>query len=79
MRELCEARDIPYQMEVLPLGGTDTAAMQRSGSGAAVGCISVPTRYAHSVIETAHPTDIEASIRLTAALIETCERDQFAL
>jgi len=79
MRELCEARGIPYQIEVLPFGGTDTAAIQRAGSGAAAGCISVPTRYAHSVIETAHPSDIEASIRLTAALIETCEHRQFAL
>ena len=79
MRELADVRDIPYQMEILPRGGTDTAAIQRAGSGAAAGCISVPTRYGHSVIETTHPDDIEASIALTAALIETCEKDQFAL
>jgi len=79
MRELCEARSIPFQMEILTRGGTDTAAIQRAGSGAAAGCISVPTRYGHSVIETTHPADIEACIQLTAALIETCEKDQFAL
>jgi endoglucanase len=79
MRELCEEREIVYQMEILPRGGTDTAAIQRAGTGAAAGCISVPTRYGHSVIETTHPDDIEASIALTAALIETCERDQFKL
>ena len=79
MRELCEARKIPWQMEVLPKGGTDTAAIQRGGSGAAAGCISVPTRYVHSVIEMVHPDDVDASIRLMAALIETCEKDAYRL
>ncbi len=79
MRELCEERDIPHQMEVLPRGGTDTAAIQRGGKGAAAGCISVPTRYVHSVIETVHPDDVDASIRLMAALIETCGKDDFLL
>jgi endoglucanase len=79
MRELCEQREIPYQMEVLPRGGTDTAAIQRGGSGAAAGCVSVPTRYGHSVIEMIDPGDVQACIDLTTALIETCTRDQFAL
>jgi putative aminopeptidase FrvX len=79
MRECCEERGIPWQMEVLPRGGTDTAAIQRGGAGAAAGCISVPTRYVHSVIEMVHPIDVQASIDLLAALIETCEADQFKL
>ncbi len=79
MRETCEKRKIPWQMEVLPRGGTDTAAIQRAGGGAAAGCISVPTRYVHSVIEMLHPTDIQASIDLLAALIEDCEEGQFKL
>ncbi len=79
MRELCVEREIPHQMEVLPRGGTDTAAIQRGGSGAAAGCVSVPTRYGHSVIEMVDPGDVQACIDLTAALIETCTRDQFTL
>ena len=79
MRETCEKREIPWQMEVLPAGGTDTAAIQRAGKGAAAGCISVPTRYVHSVIEMIHPDDVRASIDLMAALIEECEADQFKL
>jgi tetrahedral aminopeptidase len=77
MRTACEARRIPWQMEVLPQGGTDTAAIQRAGAGAAAGCISVPTRYVHSVIEMVHPRDVQASIDLMAALIEECEDGQF--
>ncbi|MCB1161058.1 M42 family peptidase, partial [bacterium] len=72
-------RKIPWQMEVLPAGGTDTAGIQRSGKGAAAGCISVPTRYVHSVIEMIHPTDVQASIDLMAALIEESTPDKFRL
>ncbi len=79
MRQLCEDRSIPYQMEVMPRGGTDTAAIQRAGTGAAAGCVSVPTRYVHSVIEMIHPDDVAASIALTTALMESCTKDQFAL
>jgi putative aminopeptidase FrvX len=79
MRDLCGRRGIPWQPEVLPRGGTDTAAIQRFGGGAAAGCISVPTRYVHSVIEMVHPGDVQASIDLLAGLIEECERDQFRL
>ncbi len=79
MRETCSARDIPFQIEVLPRGGTDTSAIQRGARGAAAGCISVPTRYGHSVIEMIHPDDVQACIDLLTALFQDCEKDQFAL
>lgn len=79
MRETAEERGIPWQMEVMPRGGTDTAAIQRGGGGAAAGCISVPTRYVHSVIESVHPGDVQAAIDLMAALVEECEAEQFRL
>jgi len=77
MRRLCEERQIPWQMEVLPFGCTDTAAMQRSGGGAVAGCISVPCRYVHSVVEMLHPDDVVASIRLLAALFEEAEEGAY--
>jgi endoglucanase len=79
MRETCAERGIPYQLEVLPRGGTDAGAMQRAGRGAAAGCISVPSRYVHSVIEMIHPKDVQASIDLLVALMETCEPGMFRL
>jgi endoglucanase len=69
LREVAERKKIPYQMEVLPKGGTDTAAIQRAGTGAPAGCISIPTRYVHSVIEMCHKKDIQASISLLAAFL----------
>ena len=62
-------RKIPYQMEVLPKGGTDTAAIQRFGGGPPAGCISIPCRYVHSVIEACHRKDVQASIDLLAGFL----------
>ncbi|NNE42834.1 MAG: M42 family metallopeptidase [Gemmatimonadetes bacterium] len=69
LRAVAEKKKIPYQMEVLPKGGTDTAAIQRNGGGAPAGCISIPCRYVHSVIEMCHKKDIEGSINLLAAFL----------
>lgn len=70
--DLAEAKKIPYQMEILPRGGTDAGAIQLAREGAAVVTLSVPTRYVHSVVEAAHVDDIEAAIKLLAAFLESC-------
>jgi len=65
MKELASKNDIPFQMEILPAGGTDTAALQRYSKGGSIaGAISIPTRYLHQVIETAHKEDIKHCIDL---------------
>ncbi len=77
LRKIAEEREIPHQMEVLPRGGTDTAALQRAGKGAAVGCLSIPTRYVHSVIEMCHKRDVAATIDLLKAFVETAHKENF--
>jgi endoglucanase len=69
LRDVAERKRIPHQLEVLPKGGTDTAAIQRAGQGAPAGCISIPCRYVHSVTEMCHKKDIQASIDLLAAFL----------
>ena len=70
MEATAEAKEIPYQLELLTAGGTDTAAMQKAGPGAIAGCLSIPCRYVHSVIEMCHEKDVKATIDLLAALIQ---------
>ncbi|MCS7083192.1 MAG: M42 family metallopeptidase [Bacteroidetes bacterium] len=68
---VAEVHQIPYQLDVSPAGGTDTAGIQYlSGDGVIAGCLSTPTRYVHSVTEMAHVADIQASIRLLARTLE---------
>lgn len=62
--------NIPYQLEVLEAGGTDTQSMQLAGAGSHAGCISIPTRYIHSPVETVDLKDVEACEKLLTALVE---------
>jgi len=78
LKRLAEERSIRYQLEVLARGGTDTAALQRSGKGAAAGCLSIPTRYVHSVIEMCHKDDVEAAVSLLVAFLENAHKESFA-
>ena len=79
MRQTANKHGGPWQSEILPAAGTDTAALQRSGKmGAITGCISIPTRHIHSVIETAHKGDIEASIDLLVHCLEDLDSYDFS-
>jgi endoglucanase len=68
MKTLAKDEKIPYQLEILTYGGTDTASMQLAGEGCRAGCISIPTRYIHSAVETIDEKDVKAAIDLTVAL-----------
>jgi endoglucanase len=79
LRALAERRQIPYQMEILPHGGTDAAALQRARQGAPAVTISTPCRYVHSPVEMVHRRDVEASIALLVAFLEEARPELFAL
>ncbi|MFU8796948.1 MAG: M42 family metallopeptidase [Dehalococcoidia bacterium] len=79
LMNLAEERSIPYQLEILPRGGTDAGAIQPAREGVAVVTISVPARYVHTVVETSHKADIEAAINLLVAFLETCHQADLRL
>lgn len=71
MKEVANRHEIKWQPELLPAGGTDTSALQKMTAGGAItGCVSIPTRHIHQVIETAHKQDIEGSISLLTQCIQ---------
>lgn len=72
MVRVAEENNIPYQMEVLEFGGTDSGAIHLTREGVPSGVISIPTRYVHSTIEMASKKDIMNSIKL---LIKVLEKD----
>ncbi|WMT57411.1 M42 family metallopeptidase [Truepera radiovictrix] len=67
---LAEERGVPYQLEVLPLGGTDAGAIQRSRKGVATLTLSIPSRYVHTVTEMVAKRDVEASLALLKAYLQ---------
>lgn len=66
------AQAIACQRQVRSRGSSTNAwAMRQAGVGAAVALISVPLRYMHSAVETVSLSDVENSIRLLQASLET--------
>lgn len=70
MARLAEEQGIAHQFEVLPLGGTDAGAIQRSRSGVPSVTLSTPSRYVHTVTEMVSKRDLEAGVRLLTAFLE---------
>jgi putative aminopeptidase FrvX len=77
MRDLARKNNIPHQMEILPRGGTDGGALQRSGPGCAGITLSVPTRYIHTVNEMVHAHDVQAAIDLLALYLGHAQTGQY--
>lgn len=74
LKHLANAHQIPWQLEILPAGGTDTAGVQRSGKkGAIAGAISIPLRHIHQTIELAHKQDIRHCIDLLSLALRSLD------
>ncbi|MFW5948944.1 MAG: M42 family metallopeptidase [Halolamina sp.] len=75
LRSVAEEAGIDHQLEVLPAGGTDTAGFQNTNGATPVGAISIPTRYLHTVTETANGDDVRATIDLLTGFLESEDGD----
>lgn len=71
MIRAAEKNKIPYQREVLLIGGTDARAIQLTRAGVPSGCLSVPVRYVHSPSEMVDYSDIQNAIKLLTAVLRT--------
>jgi endoglucanase len=74
LTEVCaiaKRKKIPHQRAILPRGGQDGAAIQRSGKGARCIAIGAGTRYIHTVTESINKKDLKAAIDLLAECLVT--------
>jgi tetrahedral aminopeptidase len=79
MRRTAEKHKIPYQMELLPAGGTDTAGIQRYTPGGSIaGAVSIPTRHIHQVIEMCDKDDIVNSIKLLTHCLQDLDKHDWS-
>ncbi len=77
MKETAKREKIPYQMEILPRGGTDAGGMQKTKTGIPVITLSLPCRYVHTVNEMINKKDVEGTINLLKAFISKADLSQF--
>ncbi len=69
MIQTAEKAKIPYQREVLLIGGTDASQIQISRVGVIAGAVSIPVRYVHSASEMVDYRDLKNSVKLLTALL----------
>lgn len=71
-----EKQEIPVQKEAASRStGTDTDAFAYSNEGVPSALISLPLRYMHTTVETAHKRDIEQVIQLIYYTLQEIEAD----
>jgi tetrahedral aminopeptidase len=78
MREIARTYDIKHQLEILPRGGTDAGAVQRTHGGVPAITLSIPTRYVHTVNEMCAVADIQAAIELLARYLEQAHAGDYS-
>lgn len=71
LEEVAKANQIPVQRDILRAGGTDAGVMSVSRGGVLTGGISIPCRYIHTPCEMADLADVDACVKLVAALAQT--------
>lgn len=79
LKDIATKKNIPWQYEIMPRGGTDGGAMRMVTGGCAVGAISVALRYVHSTVETVSKADLEACVKLLAAYLESTTGSGYVL
>ena len=70
LKDIAKEQKIPYQLEILTFGGTDTSSVQMTGLGCRAGALSIPTRYIHSAVEMLDLNDAKACVSLSLAFID---------
>jgi putative aminopeptidase FrvX len=68
LKKTAQNHDIEYQLEVLPFGGTDAYALERTKKGIPTAAISIPTRYIHTPSEVCDLNDADKAVELIQAV-----------
>ncbi len=71
MEAVAEANQILNQRAILPRGGQDGAAIQKSRSGVPTVAIACPIKNIHTVTEMAHKNDLDAYHKLLTAWLQS--------
>jgi len=71
LEAVADKKGIPTQRSILPKGGQDGGAAQRTGVGCRAAAVLVGLRYIHTVTEMAHKRDLKAGLDLLTAWLPT--------
>lgn len=74
--EVAEQENIPYQMDFVPGGGTDSGSIHLTAQGVPALSITIPTRYIHTHASILHRDDFENAVKLIVEVIKRLDREK---
>ncbi len=72
--KVAEECNIPYQVSIQKVGGTDAAAFQATRSGMPVLMLNVPSRYAHTPVSVIHYDDYMNAVKLLTEIVKRLDQ-----
>ena len=72
--DIAKKNNIKLQIKRTTRGGTDAAAIQRSGSGVKTAVLAVPCKYIHSPVSVMNMSDFESVYSLSKCVLKEIER-----
>lgn len=67
---ICEELDIPYEMDMIAAGGTDSGELSKVEAGVVNMTLSIPSRYMHSHRTIINTDDYDATVKLLTEFVE---------
>ncbi len=68
--QTAKEHNIPFQIDIMPGGGTDGGKIHTANNGIPTMVVSVPSRYIHSHVSIVHRDDLDHAVRLLVQLIK---------
>ncbi|WP_026690607.1 M42 family metallopeptidase [Alteribacter aurantiacus] len=68
-------KEIPYQFDYVPGGGTDSGAIHLTANGVPALSITIATRYIHTHAAVLHRDDFENAVKLIVEVIKKMDRE----
>ncbi|WEG73544.1 M42 family metallopeptidase [Vagococcus intermedius] len=76
--DVADELEIPYQLEVIPGGGTDAGSQHVANNGVPSLAITVATRYLHSHTSVIHEDDYLNTVKLVTEVVRRLDKDTVA-
>jgi len=77
LEDICEKENIPYQLDMITAGGTDSGELSKVEAGVMNLTLSIPSRYMHSHRTIIHQDDYQATVDLITRFIERLDNELF--
>ncbi|GGH88270.1 endoglucanase [Pullulanibacillus pueri] len=73
---VADEQGIPYQLEAIPGGGTDSGKIHLTGKGVPSISITIATRYIHSAASVIHRDDYENAVKLVVEVAKRLDAEK---